>query len=68
MEKKLNKKTPFTDYDVQEKALKLIQDHQNDEIINPVKSYAYNKGIGINTILRIAGLLLRDEYLKLKKK
>ena len=37
---------------------------KDTEIMKPIKDYAFTNGIDVEIVLRLAGLLLRDEYLK----
>ncbi|MDD5569304.1 MAG: hypothetical protein PHG23_02745 [Candidatus Pacebacteria bacterium] len=62
LDKKLLKNT--TAYDVQEKSREILLSLKNDPIINSVKDYSFNNAIEIDVILRLGGLVLRDEYLK----
>jgi hypothetical protein len=54
----------YTAYDVQEKARQLLLNLKDNEIMNPVKDYAYRLGIDADIILRTGGLWLRDDFLK----
>jgi hypothetical protein len=61
----LQKKLPIsqTDYDVQESARALLLELKANEIMNPVKKYAFDNGIDVDLILRVGGLWLRDDFL-----
>ncbi|MFA4833560.1 MAG: hypothetical protein WC619_01785 [Patescibacteria group bacterium] len=56
-----NHKTP---YDVQEASMKVLREYLSNPIMDAFKSYAFSKGIRIDDILDVAGIILRDEYLK----
>ena len=60
----LKRNSPITSYDVQEKAREFIIGYKDDKLMNPVKLYAFKEGISVESILRPAGLILRDEYLE----
>lgn len=53
-----------TEYDVQEKARKLLVLMRDNQMFKPIKEYAFNNGIDVDIILRLGGLLLRDNFLK----
>ncbi|XOB40870.1 MAG: hypothetical protein ACKKMW_02270 [Candidatus Nealsonbacteria bacterium] len=61
---KLKDITPYTDYDVQEKAIESLVELKNEPIINPIKDYAFQNGIDVEVILRTGGLVLREKYFK----
>ena len=65
----LSKRLPenHTKYDVQENARSLLVDLKNNEITNPVKNYAFERGINVDIILRAGGLWLRDDFLGEKR-
>ena len=64
LDEKLKEKVPFTAYDVQGEAITIMLAQKDNEVINPVKDYAFKNALEIEIILRIGGLLLRDKYLK----
>ena len=65
---KLNEKLAgvkiITGYDVQEKSREIMIGFKNDPLMKSVKDYVFNNAIEIEVILRLGGILLRDEYLK----
>jgi len=67
----LKKNPPITAYDVQERARELMISYINKPLMAEVKLYAFKEGISVESILRPAGLILRDKYLdehsKIKK-
>ena len=66
----LKKQLPknYTDYDVQITARRLMVSLRDDEAIKPIKEYAFDNGIDIEIILRLSGLLLRDNFLNVPHK
>lgn len=60
--------TDYTEYDVQEQARETLLELKHDALIRPLKEFAYNEGIDIETILRTGGLWLRDDFLGNKRK
>lgn len=58
----------YTEYDVQEKARELLVSLKDDSIMSPVKNWVYNNPMEINTILRVGGLWLRDDFLNMPHK
>lgn len=54
----------YSAYDVQEEAIKLIKEKEDNKSIIPIKDYAFKNGFNVEIILRLGGLILRDEYLK----
>ena len=66
----LNKILPpgNTEYDVQEKARELLLRLKNEEIMTPVKKYAYDNGLNVDIILKTGGLWLRDDFLSIPRK
>ena len=53
----------YAEYDVQEKARKLVVSMKDDPMFKPVKEYAFSNGIDVDIILLLGGLLLRDNFL-----
>ena len=53
----------YTDYDVQETARNVLLSLKEDAMMNPVKEYVYKNALNIETILRVGGLWLRDDFL-----
>jgi len=53
----------YTEYDVQERARQLLLALKDDPIMNQVKIWVYNNPTDIDTILRVGGLWLRDDFL-----
>jgi hypothetical protein len=37
---------------------------KNDEMLRPVKEYAFNNGLDVKIFVPLAGILLRDEVMK----
>jgi hypothetical protein len=64
LNEKLKEIKDISDYDVQEQARNLMVSYENKPFIKPIKDYAFKSGISVEIILRTAGLILRDEYLK----
>lgn len=62
MKKELSKNP--TAYDIQEISRKVVINEKNNEFMKPVKKYAFKNGISMDTLLRLGGLVLRDQYLK----
>jgi len=50
------------EYDVQEAARAMLLEMKDQEITNPVKTYAYKNGLNVDVILRVGGLWLRDDF------
>lgn len=55
----------YTEYDAQESARRILMSSKNDPAFRPIKDYAFNNGIDADVILRLGGLLLRDNFLKI---
>lgn len=53
----------YAEYDVQEKSRELLISLKDDPMMVPVKTWVYNNPMDINTILRVGGLWLRDDFL-----
>ena len=53
----------YTDYDVQEVARRVMVSLKDDSLMKDVKQYAFEHGIDIEMLLRLGGLLLRDNFL-----
>jgi hypothetical protein len=62
--KKLGALGPKTKYDVQEKALTLMDSLTEYDPFAPIKTYAFNNGKDFGQILRAGAILLRDYYLE----
>lgn len=59
----------YTEYDAQERARDLLLLLRNDPILNPVKEWVYNNPIiDIETVLRVGGLWLRNDFLNQPRK
>lgn len=56
----------YTDYDVQEVARRVMVSLKDDSLMKAVKQYAFEHGIDIEMLLRLGGLLLRDNFLERK--
>lgn len=56
----------YTDYDVQEVARRVMVSLKDDSLMKEVKQYAFEHGIDIEMLLRLGGLLLRDNFLERK--
>lgn len=54
----------YTEYDVQETARNVLLSLKEDAMMNPVKEYVYKNALNIETILRVGGLWLRDDFLE----
>ncbi len=69
LKEELKKKLPekYTEYDVQEKARELLAELKENEMMNPVKKYAYDNGLNADLILRVGGLWLRDDFMGKKR-
>ena len=52
---KLKENLPITAYDVQEKSRQLMLDYKDNNLMNPVKLYAFKQGIEVEVILRVGG-------------
>lgn len=60
---KLENDKPISQYDVQEKARKLLSwDMIDDDRFSPVSDWAYKNGKDLGQILRLGGIPLRDYY------
>lgn len=57
-------KKDYTAYDVQEQSIKLMIELKDTNLLNTIKEFAFKNGIDIEIILRLGGLMLRDEFLK----
>ncbi len=55
-----------TDYDVQQYAINVVFVLSDEPFMEPLKKYAYQKGEPLSELLYIAGIYVRDEYLKSK--
>lgn len=53
----------YTEYDVQETARNVLLSLKEDAMMNPVKEYVYKNALNIETVLRVGGLWLRDDFL-----
>lgn len=56
----------YMDYDVQEVARRVMVSLKDDSSMTAVKQYAFEHGIDIEMLLRLGGLLLRDNFLERK--
>lgn len=61
--KKVLPKEP-AEYDVQEKGFEVLMRYRDEEIMKPVKEYAYDNGLQVDSVIRLGRLLLRDKYLE----
>lgn len=57
----------YGEYDVQEKARELMIELKGNEIMSPVKKYAFDNGLDVGIILKAGGLWLRDDFLGRKR-
>ena len=66
----LEKSKPKTAYDIQEAALRMaresIESYLNEDELNTIKDEAFNRGVPVEDVLVILGVLLRNHYLKEK--
>lgn len=62
---KLAAKNPKTKYDVQEMARSLLDELTDYPDFQPIKKYAFEKGIDFTQILRAGSIHLRDYYFEL---
>lgn len=55
-------KNPKTNYDIQESSLQTLKDLavSNNPILDPLKNYAFQKGLVLDVILQAAAIVLRD--------
>lgn len=53
----------YTDYDVQEVARRVMVSLKDDSLMIEIKQYAFEQGIDVEMLLRLGGLLLRDNFL-----
>ncbi|HVF73693.1 MAG TPA: hypothetical protein VM938_01485 [Acidimicrobiales bacterium] len=58
----LEKQSPTSQYDVQEKARALMDGLTGYEPFKPIEQYAFNSGSDFGQILRAGAILLRDYY------
>lgn len=56
-------KGPQTAYDIQELSHNVALGLRTDARINPIKDYAFKEGLGLDEILDILGIYLRDKIL-----
>lgn len=57
----------YTKYDVQEKARIVVLNLRDDtEVGKKMEEYAFDNGISVDILLRLGGLLLRDNFLERK--
>ena len=61
---KVRNSNPATEYDVQEKSVSVVRDLCDESFINPVKDYAYEKGMNVEHVLYFGGIYARDKYFK----
>ncbi len=64
--KRVKARKPKTNYDIQEESTALIAEllEGDDDMLKPIKDYAFNNGLDVKIIVPPAGLLLRDEVMK----
>lgn len=60
--KELEAMNPRSQYDVQEKAYRIMGDKFNSKEFQPVEQWAFNNGKTMDEIIRILGYPLRDYY------
>lgn len=53
----------YTDYDVQDTARRVMVSLRDDSMMRAVKEYAFKNGLDVDLLLRLGGLLLRDNFL-----
>lgn len=63
---KVKAKQPKTNYDIQQQSIDVIKEllHGDDEMLNPLKDYAFNNGLKLDIIIPPAGIILRDEVMR----
>ena len=62
--KKVEEHAPKTAYDIQEYSGKVLSELKNDDIIIPLKEYAFKEGLEITDLITVAGIYLRDKILE----
>lgn len=64
--KKVKDKDPKTNYDIQEQSIEVIREilDSDNEMLKPLKDYAFNNGLPLDIIIQPAGIVLRDEVMK----
>ncbi len=58
----------YTEYDVQEKARELLMSLKDDPMMIPLKRWVYEHPSDITLILKVGGLWLRDDFLKVPRR
>jgi|GEM_PF-1396741 len=59
---------PYTDYDVQENARKLLNSLKDDPMMIAVKDWVYANPMRLDILLNLGGLWLRDDFLGHERK
>lgn len=52
----------YTDYDVQDTARRVMVSLRDDPMLREIKEYAFKKSLDVDLLLRLGGLLLRDNF------
>ena len=70
LQKRVDEKEPETAYDIQEKSFSVVKSDfselLNDEELSNLKQVAFNKGIELDEIIQIFGIILRDYILNIR--
>lgn len=53
----------YTEYDVQETAIRMMFSLRDDSMMTSAKKYAFENGFDFDLLLRLGGFLLRDNFL-----
>lgn len=63
---KVKDKNPRTNYDIQEQSVQVIREvlESDDDVLKPLKDYAFDNGLPLEIMIPPAGIVLRDEVMK----
>ena len=61
---KIKNKKPQTEYDVEQIAVNIISNLADKPFMKPLKQFAYSEGKPLANVLYLAGIYVRNEYLK----
>jgi hypothetical protein len=63
--KRVKAKAPKTNYDIQQASITVIKEllDSGDDMLNPLKEYAFNNGLKVDILIPPAAIVLRDEVM-----
>lgn len=60
----IEKLNPISEYDIQEASNRVLLESVSHPVLNPIKKFAYENGMSIETLLGVLGIILRDKFLE----